>query len=759
MKKIVIPVSGMHCATCVRTIETGLAKHAGVKSVSVNLATERATVEFDERVTNEAEIAKTIDKLGYKTVMTAEATTVEEKTETTMEHEHGSASVDREKDLRAKETAWLMKMFLLALIFALPIVVLSFPEIFGVQLPQPYHNLLLFALATPVQFVAGYRFYKGAFAAARNRTASMDTLVAVGTSAAYFYSAAVALIPSFGGFAYFDTSAVLITFILLGKWLEAETKGRTSDAIRKLIGLQPKTAVVLRAGKEMIVPVEEVVVGDVVLVKPGQKIPVDGVVVDGLSSVDESMVTGESMPVEKKKGDVVIGATMNKNGMLKVRATKVGKDTMLSQIVRLVEEAQGSKAPIQRIADKVSGYFVPAVATVALVAFGVWYFVFGQSFPFALSVFIAVLVIACPCALGLATPTAVIVGMGKAAENGILIKNAEALENAQRITTVVFDKTGTLTNGKPQVTDIVAAQGFDEEKVLEYAALAESNSEHPLAEAVLTRAKTEGIDVKSATVKRFETIPGYGVTVTHSGVPMLLGNRALMKKHNISLGKMEERMGELEDAGKTVVVLAVKHRLAGLIAVADEPKAAATEAVALLKGMGKEVMMITGDNRRAAAAIAKRIGIDESDVLAEVLPAAKEEEVAKLQSTGKIVAMVGDGINDAPALAKADIGIAIGAGTDVALETGQIVLVKNDPRDVAEAIRLSGYIMRKIKQNLFWAFAYNIAAIPVAAGVLYPAFGVLLNPMIAAAAMAFSSVSVVTNSLLMKRYEPKKAKA
>jgi Cu+-exporting ATPase len=745
MKKSVIPVSGMHCAACVRTIEKGVAKLPGVKSISVNLATERATVEFDERATSEADIWNAIEGLGYK-VVRPEETDAAGGQET---------APDREQTMRSKETASLRKLFIFALVFAVPILVLSFPEVFGVQLPAPYNSLLLLAMATPVQFVAGYRFYKGAFAAARNLTSSMDTLVAVGTSAAYFYSVAAVLVPALGGSAYFDTSAVLITFILLGKWLEAETKGRTSDAIRKLIGLKPKTAIVLRDGRETVVPAEDVAVGDVVIVKPGQRIPVDGVVVDGVSSVDESMITGESMPVEKRKGDAVIGATMNKNGVLKVRATKVGRDTMLSQIVRLVEEAQGSKAPIQRIADTVAGYFVPAVAAIALVTFGVWYFAFGQSFPFALSAFIAVLVIACPCALGLATPTAVIVGMGKAAENGILIKSAEALETAHRITTVVFDKTGTLTNGRPQVTDIATAQGFDEAKVLEYAALAEIGSGHPLAEAVLARAKADGMDVKLAAAAKFETVPGYGVSATVKGVPVLLGNRGLMEKHGISLGSLEARMEELENAGKTVMALAVRRRPAGLIAVSDEPKATAAEAVARLKEMGKEVVMITGDNRRAAAAIAARVGIPEAGVLAEVLPAAKEAEVAKLQSAGKVVAMVGDGINDAPALAKADIGIAIGAGTDVALETGQIVLVKNDPRDVAEAIRLSEYIMAKIKQNLFWAFAYNVAAIPVAAGALYPAFGILLNPMIAAAAMAFSSVSVVTNSLLMKRYKPK----
>jgi len=733
MKKATISISGMHCASCAQKIESNLRKLKGVKSANVNIATERATVEFNEKTTSEDKITDLIEKLGYEVIK---------------ESREDGEIVDREKAARVSETRRLKRLFLFSLILSVPIFIISMVlEWFGVMIPDK--NIILLLLATPVQFIAGYRFYKGAFSSLKAKTASMDTLIAIGTSAAYFYSLFVILFPGINGLGeevYFETSAVLITFILLGKWLEAVTKGKASDAIKKLMGLQPKIATVIRDGKEMQIQIKNVMVGDVVMVKPGQKIPVDGIVVEGLSSVDESMITGESIPIEKKKGDKVIGGTMNKHGSFKFKATKIGRDTVLSQIIKLVEDAQGSKAPIQRLADKVSSYFVPAVMIIAIISFSVWYFAFGQTFVFSLSIFIAVLIIACPCALGLATPTAIMVGTGKGAENGILIKNAEALENAHKLTTIVFDKTGTLTKGKPEVTDIIAVDKLNKKEILKYVAVAERDSEHPLAEAINNKAKKERLKVPAA--EHFKAVPGYGIIAKY-GKDILLGNRKLMEKYRIRI-ENEEEINRLENEGKTVMILALNRRAVGLIAVADTLKEFSKKAVEKLHKMGKEVIMITGDNKRTADAIAKQLGIDYA--LSEVLPEDKEKEIKKLQQKGKIVAMVGDGINDSPALARADIGIAIGAGTDIALETGQIVLMKNDLRDVVTAIDLSNYTIKKIKQNLFWSFFYNSIGIPIAAGVLYP---FILNPMIAGAAMAFSSVSVVSNSLLMKRYKKK----
>jgi len=731
MKKITIPISGMHCASCSQKIESTLKKLNGVSSASVNFATEKATVEFDETSINENEINDAIEKLGYKVIGKKEEV------------------VDKEKEAREKEITNLKKLFIFSLILSIPIFVLSFPELFKIEIP--YQNTVLLILATPVQFLIGYRFYRGMFFALKSKSANMDTLIAVGTSAAYFYSAFVTLIPGFGNYLYFDTSAVIITFILLGKWFEAISKGRTSEAIKKLMGLQAKTATIVRNGEEIEIPIEEVKIDDIVIVKPGQKIPVDGIVMEGASSVDESMITGESIPVEKKKGDTVIGATINKHGSFKFKATKIGSDTMLSQIIKLVEEAQGSKAPIQRLADKVSGYFVPAVILIAVSSFLVWYFVLGQSFIFSLTVFISVMIIACPCALGLATPTAIMVGTGKGAENGILFKGAEALENTHKLTTIVFDKTGTLTKGEPTVTDILTTDELDEKEILKFAAIAEKNSEHPLADAIINKSKEENMKVPDP--ESFEAIPGHGILAKHDKKEILFGNRNLMKKYEIKTDGLEEKISSLENEGKTVMILAVNKKIIGLVAVADTLKEFSKEAVKKLREAGKEVIMMTGDNKRTAGGIAKQVGID--SVLAEVLPEGKEKEIDKLQKEGKVVAMVGDGINDAPALAKADIGIAIGAGTDVALETGQIVLIKNDLRDVVTAIDLSNYTIKKIKQNLFWAFFYNSIGIPIAAGLLYPFTGFLLNPMIAGAAMAFSSVSVVSNSLSMKRYRKK----
>jgi len=736
MKKLIIPIYGMHCASCAQKIESTLKKLDGVTNANVNFATEKATVEFDENVTNESEIYNIIEQLGYKVIKE-------------INHE-AERFVDKEREVREKEIKRIKSLFIFSLLLSIPVFLIAMPfEWLNIEIP--YKNIILLLLTTPIQFIVGYRFYKEAFSALKAKTANMSTLIAIGTSAAYFYSLFVVLFPDIlGKNVYFETSAIIITFVILGKWLEAITKGRASEAIKKLIDLQPKYATVIRDGKETQISIKDVVVGDTIVVKPGQKIPVDGVVIEGTSSVDESMITGESIPVEKRKGDTVIGGTINKYGSFKFKATKVGRDTVLNQIIKLVEEAQGSKAPIQRLADRVSSYFVPTVILIAIVSFLLWYFVLGQSFIFSLNIFIAVLIIACPCALGLATPTAIIVGTGKGAENGILIKNAEALENIHKLTTMVFDKTGTLTKGKPSVTDILADE-LDKKEILKYAAIAEKKSEHPLAEAIINKAKEEKLEIPDA--ESFEAIPGHGILAKYDGKTILFGNRDLMKKYKIKIGELEKKISALENEGKTVMILVLDKKIIGLIAVADTLKEFSKEVVQKLHKMGKEVIMITGDNKRTANAIARQLGIDY--VLAEVLPEEKEKEIEKLQKKGKIVAMVGDGVNDAPALAKADIGIAIGAGTDIALETGDVILIKNDLRDVITAIDLSNYTIKKIKQNLFWAFFYNCVGIPVAAGLLYPFTGLLLNPMIAAIAMAFSSVSVVSNSLLMKRYKPR----
>ncbi|MFQ5711750.1 MAG: heavy metal translocating P-type ATPase [Candidatus Geothermarchaeales archaeon] len=635
----------------------------------------------------------------------------------------------------------LKRLVIFSLTLSIPTLILSF-----ISIPLPFipHNMLLFLLATPVQFIAGYRFYRGTLDAVRNRTANMDTLIAMGTSAAWIYSTTVTFFPTAfpGREVYFDTAALIIALILLGKLLEDLAKGKASEAIRKLMDLQPRLATVVRDGEEVEIPVEQVEVGDVVVVRPGEKMPVDGTVIEGHSSVDESMITGESIPVEKKVGDIVIGATINKVGMLKFRATKVGADTTLSQIIKLVEEAQVSRAPIQRLADVVSSYFVPAVIAIALITFAAWYFT-GASFTFALVAFIAVLIIACPCALGIATPTAIMVGTGKGAENGVLIKGGEHLENAHKLDTLVFDKTGTLTKGEPSVTDVLTTGKIGEGDVLRYAAIVEKGSEHPLGEAIIREAR--GRKIKIPDPASFEAVPGHGVRGEFESNEIMLGNRKLMKDNGIEIAGVEEKIQTLERQGKTVMLLAVNKQMVGLIAVADTLKEHSAEAIDALKKMGIEVVMLTGDNERTAKAIAKQLGMNR--VLAEVLPRDKVEVIKKLQKEGKVVGMVGDGINDAPALAQADIGIAIGSGTDVALETGGIVLIKDDLRDVVASIQLSKQTVRKIKQNLFWAFAYNTALIPVAA------FG-LLNPIYAAGAMASSSVTVVTNSLLLRRFKP-----
>jgi len=619
-------------------------------------------------------------------------------------------------------------------------------------LRNPY---VLWALATPVQFWAGWQFYRGAWAAARHMSADMNTLIAVGTSSAYLYSAAAVLFPELfhaaGQMAalYFDTSSVIIGLILLGKYLEARAKGQTGEAIKKLMGMQARTARVVRDGHEMDVPVESVAIGDLVLVRPGEKVPVDGEVLEGRSALDESMITGESIPVEKGPGDQVIGATINKTGSFRFRATKVGRDTMLAQIIRLVEDAQGSKAPIQRLADVIAGYFVPAVIAIALVTFGVWYF-FGPepAFTYAVLNFVAVLIIACPCALGLATPTAIMVGTGKGAENGVLIRSGEALETAHKIGAIILDKTGTLTRGKPVVTDLVTANGTTPEELLSLAASAERGSEHPLGEAIVAAAREKGLELGDPT--EFHAVPGHGIEATVNGRRVVLGNQKMMSDQGHSLDGMVDRASVLSDQGKTAMFVAVDGRMAGLVAVADTVKPGSREAVEELHRLGIEVAMLTGDNRRTAQAIARELGIDR--VLAEVLPEGKAEEVKKLQAEGKVVAMVGDGINDAPALAQADVGIAIGTGTDVAMEAADVTLISGDVRGVVTTIRLSRQTMNTIKQNLFWAFFYNVILIPLAAGAWYPFFGVLLNPIFAGAAMALSSVSVVSNSLRLRRF-------
>ena len=801
MAKETLRVTGMHCASCALLIEKNLKKKKGVINANVNYGTEKATIEYDASLANPKEFVNTVRSIGYDVI--EESSSANERIVTLkiigMDNTHcinqvknalqplkpkgildgeltvneravikydpsrigldeikkainnagyrvlEETSLDRERAVREEELMKLKNLFIIGLIFSIPIVILSFPEIFGIDFSL--RNLTLLILTSPVQFYVGARFYRSAWGALKARSANMDSLIVVGTSAAYFYSVFTTF-TSANGATYFDTASVIITFIILGKFLEAKAKGKTSEAIKKLMGLQAKVATVIRDKKEIKIPIEEVRVNDVVIIKPGEKIPVDGIVTEGGSSVDESMITGESIPVEKKPSSIVIGGTINKNGLLKFKATKVGKDTTLAQIIKMVEEAQGSKAPIQRLADKVSSLFVPAVIIISLLTFFVWYFIGPEpAFTFALSNFVAVLIIACPCALGLATPTAIIAGTGKGAEHGILIRGGEALETAHKITTVVFDKTGTLTKGKPEVTDVIDLG--KEKNTLKYAAIAEKGSEHPLGDAIINEAKKREINIPEGS--NFKAISGKGVQVRYLSKNILLGNRKLMEENKIEIKDVEDKIKELEEQGKTVMILSVDKKLTGLIGVADTLKENSRSAVYRLQRMGKEVVMITGDNKRTAYAIAKQVGI--KYVLAEVLPGDKASEVKRLQRQRRVVAMVGDGINDAPALAQADVGIALGSGTDVAKETGDIVLIKSDLMDVVTAIDLSSYTIKKIKQNLFWAFFYNSAGIPIAAGVLYPIFGFLLNPMIAAAAMALSSVSVVSNSLLMKRYK------
>ena len=735
-QSVTLKIGGMHCAVCAQTIEKVLNKKEGVYKATVNLALETATVEYNAAQISLAGIKKVIRDVGYEVI------------------EPEAGVEDAEQTERDNEIRSLKIRLIISTAATIPVVILSYWKFLPFHLPiEQYIPYIMFVLVTPVHFIVGHRFFVGAYKALRNRNPNMDVLVTLGTSAAYFYSVYV----TFGGPGklYYTTAVSLMTFLTLGKLMEAVAKGRTSAAIRKLMGLRAKTARVVRDGEEMEIPVEDVQVGDIVVVRPGEKIPVDGVVTDGYSGVDEKVITGESIPVEKKAGDTVVGATINKTGMLKFKTTKIGADTVLAQIIKLVENALGSKAPIQRLVDVVSSYFVPAVLIIATASFLTWYLL-GEGFIFALTVFIAVLIIACPCAMGLATPTAIMVGVGKGAENGILIKSSEALETVHKLQAIVFDKTGTLTKGEPEVTDIIPvasqkSEVMSENEFLQLASMAEKNSEHPLGEAIVKQAMERKIDVVDP--EFFNAIPGYGVEVKHQGKQIFLGNRKLMEINSINITSLEEKMKTLEQEGKTAMLVAVNGKAAGLVAVADTLMEHSAEAVKTLQKMGLEVVMLTGDNERTAKAIASQVGVNR--VLAEVLPGDKASEIKRLQDEGKKVAMVGDGINDAPALAQADIGIAVGSGTDVAMETGDIVLVKNDLRDVVISIQLSRATMNKIKQGLFWAFAYNTALIPVAAGILYPFMGVLLDPIFAAAAMATSSVSVVTNASLLRRFKPK----
>lgn len=733
-KKERISIGGMHCATCALTIEKNVKKLKGVSSFNVNFSTGTAIADFDSEKTSIEEIKGAVKKSGYEVVEKEGMKKVKIKHVYEYKHKHS-------------ELHYQGRMLLLSLVFTLPITLISFREFIpAIVIDSYYAGLIMFFLATPIQFIAGRQFYEGTWRGIKNRTANMDILIALGTSAAYFYSVAVTFFIS--GHLFYDTATLIILFIVFGRYLEVVTKGRASEAIKKLLKLQAKTAHVIRDGKEVEVPLEDVKVGDIIVIRPGEKVPIDGTVTAGSSHVDESIVTGESLPVRKRKGDALIGATMNKDGFLKMKATKVGSDTFLAQIIRMVEEAQGSKAPVQKLVDKVSAYFVPIVIAIAILSFLVWIYL-GQGFLFSFTILIAVLIIACPCALGLATPTAIVVGTGKGAQNGILIKNSEAIELARKMDVIVFDKTRTLTKGEPEVTDVVA-QGFDEDDMLRFAAVAEKNSEHPLAKAIVDRASEKFKSIPDP--KSFLAIAGKGIRANYGGKEIMIGNRKLMSENKLNISALEERMSSLEREGKSVVIMAVNKKPVGLFAIADTLRKQAKEAVEKLKGMGIEVMMITGDYRTTAEAIASKLGIEKA--LSEVLPAEKANEIKKLQEEGKVVGMAGDGINDAPALSQADIGIAIGSGTDIAIESGNIVLVKDDLNDVVAAVRLSRATMGKIKQNLFWAFFYNIAAIPVAAGVFYP-IGILLDPIIAALAMAFSSVTVVTNSIILKRIKIK----
>lgn len=743
---IVLPIGGMTCAACSARIERALNKTEGVLHASVNLATERAAVEYDPATIRLSGIKEAIQKTGY-TVLSLE-----------------SGGGDRDKERKEKEIRTLRTKFIVSAVFGLPLLYIAMAPMlpwFAMPLPAflaPDQHPLTYALVQLVLvvpiIVAGYRFYTVGYRALFSGSPNMDSLIAIGTTSAVLYSLYATYKTAAGGHhmahhLYYESAGIIIALILLGKFLEAVSKGKTSEAIKKLMGLAPKTAVVIQNGREIELPIDEVEAGDILLVRPGEKIPVDGVVVSGQTAIDESMLTGESMPVDKTAGDAVYAASINKNGSIRFRATKIGKDTALAQIIKLVEDAQGKKAPIAKQADIVSGYFVPIVIGIALLAFAGW-LIGGQTLEFALTIFISVLVIACPCALGLATPTAIMVATGKGAELGILIKGGEALESAHKIDTVILDKTGTITEGNPEVTEVIPVEGISPDALLAIAATAEKESEHPLGRAICQFASEKQIPLRAA--EEFTALPGHGISVRIDGAETFIGNTKLMEDKKIPLGAFGALSDRLADEGKTPMFIARGGRLLGIVAVADVVKKSSQKAIRQLESMGIAVIMITGDNKKTADAIAKQVGIDR--VLSEVLPQDKAGEVAKLQAEGRKVAMVGDGINDAPALVMADIGIAIGSGTDVAMESADIVLMKSDLMDVPTAIHLSKSTMTNIKQNLFWAFGYNTAGIPIAAGLLHLFGGPLLNPMFAAAAMSLSSVSVLTNALRLKRFKP-----
>ena len=739
-QRLDLPITGMHCAACAGRIEDALQGLVGVQQAQVNFATEKAAVYFDSAALDGQAIRSKIEEVGYGVLAV-----------------DPDDPMDLERLARVADIRDLSTKLLVSLALGIPVMLGSMPGLFPwapVWLRQP---IVFLTLATPVQFWVGWSFYQATWAALKQRSADMSTLIALGTSAAYAYSAAVTLLPQaftdlgVGTHVYFDTAVMIIALIVLGRLLEARARGQTSDAIRKLMGLQARTARVWRDGKAIDIPVADVAIGDLVLVRPGEKVPVDGAITKGGSALDESMLTGESLPLDKTVGDAVFGGTLNKTGSFTMRAEHVGRDTVLAQIVQLVEDAQGSKAPIQRLADRVAKVFVPAVMAVAVLTFVAW-LVWGPApvIAFALLNFVAVLIIACPCALGLATPTAIRVGTGKGAELGILFKSGPALENAHRLQAVVLDKTGTLTKGQPSVTDVATHNGFTESEVLRLAASTEQASEHPVAQAIVAAARAGDLELEAPS--HVEALPGRGMTATVGFHSVLIGNQALMQDSDIPLDKLHEIAEQLAGDGKTPVFVALNSRAAGIIAVSDTLKSHAQEAVASLRRLGLDVLMLTGDHRGSAQAVARQVGID--TVLAEVLPDQKAAQVKELQSQGKRVAVVGDGINDAPALAQADVGIAIGTGTDVALAAADVTLIAGDLRGVATAMQLSRRTMRTIRQNLFWAFIYNLLGIPVAAGILYPILGVSLNPALAAGAMALSSVSVVCNSLLLRRFRP-----
>jgi P-type Cu+ transporter len=750
MENANLKLRGMSCASCANNIEEAIRSVPGVEACSVNFGAEQATVQYNPQQTNLEDIQQAIEEAGYSGYPL-------------QEQEMMNAQTDAEQEARQAESRKLKRRLILGGVITTILVIGGLPMMTGVHMPWIpawlHHPLLQLVLTAPIQFWSGESFYQGAWKAFKRHTATMDTLVALGTSAAFFYSLFPTFFPGFflnqglSPDVYYEISAVVITLILLGRLLENRAKGQTSEAIRKLMGLQAKTARVIRNGQEIDLPIAEVIEGDVILVRPGEKIPVDGEIVEGSSTIDEAMVTGESLPVKKQPGDEVIGATINKTGSFKFRATRVGRDTFLAQIVKLVQQAQGSKAPIQKLADQVTGWFVPVVIAIAIATFILWYNIMGNV-TMALITTVGVLIIACPCALGLATPTSIMVGTGKGAENGILIKGAESLEMGHKLQTIVLDKTGTITQGKPTVTDFVTVRGTangNELNLLRLAASVERNSEHPLAEAVVNYAQSQGVELRDA--QEFEAIAGSGVQGYVSNQWVQIGTHRWMRELGIDTGALQEDWDRLEYLGKTAIWIAVNNKIQGIMGIADAVKPSSVNAIRTLQKMGLEVVMLTGDNRRTAEVIAREVGIKR--VFAEVRPDQKAETIEQIQLEGKIVAMVGDGINDAPALAQADVGIAIGTGTDVAIAASDITLISGDLHGIVTAIQLSHATIRNIRQNLFFAFIYNVAGIPIAAGILFPFFGWLLSPIIAGAAMAFSSVSVVTNALRLRNFRPK----